>query len=203
MDTGRGLVNTEKKRKQNAILEASACSIARYGMRVQTEEIAKLAGVSKGTLFLYFSSKEDLFHHLHNYLKNDLLLAVATEYPSNKSIERQFRHVWESYLEWAYRANANYRALIQLEMSSRFHKVTYENSLFSAIDYVTSTVNEYDIPRDRRATFLFLCNIMESIAATVLDMTEINPGGLEDFKSLGWITFWGAAVSCITLGDCS
>ena len=201
MNASHEFPNAEKNRKQNAILEASASSIALCGMGVQTEAIAKKAGVSKGTLFLYFSSKEELFCQLHRYLKNDLLFAVATEYPANESVERQLRHIWECYLEWAYRANAKYKALRQLEMSSRFHKISYENSLFSAIDYVTSTVNQYDIPRDQRATFLFLCNIMESIAATVLEMAEINPSGFGDFKSLGWITFWGAAVACITLSE--
>ena len=192
---------TEKERKQNAILDAAASSIALYGMGVPTAEIAKRACVSKGALFLHFSSKDELFRQLHQCLENDLAALLAAEYPADASIERQFRHVWECYIDWAWRAQARHRALRQLEMSSRLRNVSRETALFSAIDGVTSTVNQYHISGDRTATFLFLCNVMESIATTVLDMMATDPGGFDDFKSLGWITFWGAASACITLGD--
>ncbi len=198
MNASHKLAYTERERKRNAILDAAALCVALHGMGAQTEEIARQAGVSKGTLFLYFSSKEDLFIGLHRCLENELVSLIAATYPAHASIERQFRHTWECYFEWSWRSDAKHKALRQLEMSSRFQKSTYGNALFSAINSVASSANQHSIPSNQAAAFLFLCNVMESIVTTVLEMIAINPGGFEELKSLGWITFWGAASACIS-----
>ena len=54
MNASHKLAYTERERKRNAILDAAALCVALHGMGAQTEEIARQAGVSKGTLFLYF-----------------------------------------------------------------------------------------------------------------------------------------------------
>ncbi len=51
-----------KRRKRQKILEAAARAFANEDYhRVKTDQIAAAAGVGKGTLFRYFSSKEELF----------------------------------------------------------------------------------------------------------------------------------------------
>lgn len=48
--------------KRNKILEASVKVFVRKGYyRTQMEDVAREAGVAKGTLYLYFKSKEELF----------------------------------------------------------------------------------------------------------------------------------------------
>ncbi len=48
--------------KEGRILKAATGLFAKYGLRKTTvDEIAKAAGVGKGTIYLFFSTKEDLF----------------------------------------------------------------------------------------------------------------------------------------------
>ena len=48
--------------KERRILETAEKLFARYGLRKTTvEEIAAAADVGKGTVYLFFSSKEELF----------------------------------------------------------------------------------------------------------------------------------------------
>ena len=58
--------HTKHERRKDArpgeLLDAALTLFVEKGFAAtRAEEVAKLAGVSKGTLFLYFSSKEELF----------------------------------------------------------------------------------------------------------------------------------------------
>jgi AcrR family transcriptional regulator len=68
-DTGKpkewGRVQAKKDKKRRAILLASRKEFVRRGFSgARMESIAKAAKVAKGTLFLYFKSKDDLFEAL-------------------------------------------------------------------------------------------------------------------------------------------
>ncbi len=55
----------EKRMRRDMILEASEVVFVEKGLRAATlDEIAEKAEVSKGTIYLYFSSKEDLYFSL-------------------------------------------------------------------------------------------------------------------------------------------
>jgi AcrR family transcriptional regulator len=67
--------------KRHAILDAALDLFRHYGYRrTSMEDIAGAAGVAKGTLYLYFESKEDLFEALARQLSTqvqDALRAAA------------------------------------------------------------------------------------------------------------------------------
>jgi AcrR family transcriptional regulator len=57
-----GVLATERDKKR-AILEAARESFARYGYKATTmDHVAHIANVAKGTIYHFFSSKEELFH---------------------------------------------------------------------------------------------------------------------------------------------
>jgi len=52
----------ERNDKENRIIEAAEALFSRYGLKkTSIEEIAKLAGLGKGTVYLYFRSKEEIY----------------------------------------------------------------------------------------------------------------------------------------------
>jgi TetR/AcrR family transcriptional regulator len=56
----------EKEQKQNAIIDAAEKVIFSKGLEAATmDEIAELAEFSKGTIYLYFKNKEDLYFAIH------------------------------------------------------------------------------------------------------------------------------------------
>jgi TetR/AcrR family fatty acid metabolism transcriptional regulator len=55
----------DKEARRNAILAAAASVFAKFGyQRATIDQIAEAAGVAKGSVYLSFASKEDLFYEL-------------------------------------------------------------------------------------------------------------------------------------------
>lgn len=75
------IVDVEARRSR--LLAAAAAVFARHGYRQATiGQIAKAAGVAKGSVYLAFDSKEDLFFALFEEFTNDVIdteLAPSTE----------------------------------------------------------------------------------------------------------------------------
>ncbi len=86
----------DAKQRQVHILKTAARLMAHYGFDKTTmEDIAREAGVSKGALYLIWSSKDQLFEALLGYEMNRLLddlLARVEDDPQGGRISQQYRH---------------------------------------------------------------------------------------------------------------
>jgi AcrR family transcriptional regulator len=89
-----------KEHKPAAIL-ASALSVFRAeGVNVSTARIASAAGVSNGTLFNYFPTKQGLIDALYVSLKTEMAEAVGF-FDDDDSIKDRMHHVWRKLFAWA------------------------------------------------------------------------------------------------------
>jgi AcrR family transcriptional regulator len=82
------------------ILDAALSVFAEHGIdAARLEEIAARAGVSKGTIYLYFQSKEELFREVVRQRVSPLIANADTAIQSDGSAEEQvrryLRHQWE------------------------------------------------------------------------------------------------------------
>lgn len=93
-------VDTPVKHKPHTILQAATLLFDQEGVGVSTAKVAKAAGVSNGTLFNYFPTKQDLLDALYVGLKQRLTTAIGVIDP-DQPIEGQVRQVWFRWLEWA------------------------------------------------------------------------------------------------------
>jgi TetR/AcrR family transcriptional regulator of autoinduction and epiphytic fitness len=65
MGSVRSITEEEKQERREMILEAARKRFQRFGYSKTTmDEIASDAGISKGTIYLYFENKEDIFNEL-------------------------------------------------------------------------------------------------------------------------------------------
>src|SRR4030095_9470184 len=83
------------------ILEAALHVFGEQGFaRTRLEEVAKRAGVSKGTLYLYFKSKEDLFREM---ARACVSASVAQEEEFVRTFEGSTRELLEQFIRryWA------------------------------------------------------------------------------------------------------
>jgi AcrR family transcriptional regulator len=96
-------MNTLRQRRKEArpqeLLEAALSLFVEKGFAAtRTEEVAQRAGVSKGTLFLYFTSKEDLFkaviHHYLGLQLRDSEQVVAEFQGSTPDLLRHLMQTW-------------------------------------------------------------------------------------------------------------
>lgn len=89
------------KEHQPATILAAALRLFRdEGVSVSTARIAKAAGVSNGTLFNYFPTKQALIDALYISIKSGLAEAVGT-LDDDVPVERRMRQVWDRWFGWA------------------------------------------------------------------------------------------------------
>lgn len=103
--------------RRNAILAAATRVVASEGLGAATAAIAKEAGVSNGSLFLYFETKAVLLNELYVVLKSEMGAAAMTGLPARGEIREQVHHMWTQWLAWATTNPEKRRALAQLEVA--------------------------------------------------------------------------------------
>ena len=117
-----------------AILEAATRIIASQGLTATaTSAIAAQAGVSNGSLFVYFETKASLLNQLYVLLKRDMSEAAFAQLPLSANVRDQLHYMWVQWLAWATSNPDKRRALAQLEVAdditSESHALVRESQL--------------------------------------------------------------------------
>lgn len=104
--------------KRTQIIEASIDLFANNGFwNTPTSRITKHAGVSTGTLFNYFESKDVLIDEVYLQLREEQTAHISANFPSSGSIKTIFEHIWFRYIEWGLQHPVRYRLLQQMKLS--------------------------------------------------------------------------------------
>jgi AcrR family transcriptional regulator len=104
--------------KRTAILEAATRVISTQGLAAAaTSAIAKEAGVSNGSLFVYFGTKTALLNELYVLLKTEMGDAAFASLPTSDPLRDQVGQMWSQWLSWAVINPEKRRALAQLEVA--------------------------------------------------------------------------------------
>jgi AcrR family transcriptional regulator len=111
-------LSPERRREQ--LLEIGARLFAEHPYEdVWIEEVAELAGVSRGLLYHYFPTKRDFYAAVIEAHSAELLR--LTQFDPTLPFESQLRDSLEQYLLYAERNSASYRALHRSMISSDEH----------------------------------------------------------------------------------
>jgi AcrR family transcriptional regulator len=180
--------------KRAAILKAATETVAMLGVSAPTAKIAKGAGVAEGTLFTYFSNKDELLNQLYLELKMDLRDAMMTGYPAAKSLVDRSRHIWDRYIGWGSAHPSKRRTVRQLAVSDR---ITEECKKL-----VGAAFEEFnDMMREcaaggamRHQSPAFATAIMCAIADTTMDFIAREPGEAKRYTKAGFEAFWKAVA---------
>ena len=119
----------EKARRQQEILEAAKEVFFRKGIhRATVDDVAAQAEVSKGTVYLYFQSKESILAHLLleglSILLSQLEAAYAPQEPL--SAEEHLRQLVEAYWQFAQTHPNYFRLLLALDRGRFRERVSAE-----------------------------------------------------------------------------
>jgi AcrR family transcriptional regulator len=86
-----------QKEKHEVILTAAQTLFGHYGYRrTSIDDIAQEAGIAKGTVYLYFKSKDDIFRALSQQLSEQVLSAAEAAVHTNGPIEERLRRMLEA-----------------------------------------------------------------------------------------------------------
>jgi Transcriptional regulator len=87
--------------KKEAILEATIRLINEIGFaNVSMSKIAKIAGVSASTLYIYYDNKEDMFKKVYVDVKKQMLSACIKGIGANESVEQSVKKLCENLLDF-------------------------------------------------------------------------------------------------------
>lgn len=89
------IVQSEIQDKKEAILLSTLELIKDNGFHgTPISMIAKHAGVAAGTIYHYFSSKDEIIIALHHQIKNEMVAAMFNETDLGKGYKQQFFNGW-------------------------------------------------------------------------------------------------------------
>ena len=105
--------------KRAALLDAALELFARDGLqRVSTAAIARKAGVAKGTLFVYFETKEQLLNELYLEIAADYVRAIRAGFDPRSAPGARLRPFWFAFARWYLDHGAAATFMLQCEVSS-------------------------------------------------------------------------------------
>ncbi|WP_417762868.1 TetR/AcrR family transcriptional regulator [Shewanella sp.] len=184
---------SEKKRE--AILTAAAELIATSGTGASTANIAKAAGVAEGTLFTYFTTKDDLLNQLFLEIETDLAQTVMVNYPVTAGSRERIYHIWNQLIDWGVTNPTWRKVLRQLKVSDRITDESWQlsHNLFrESRALVEQAMTEHVAPE--RLSF-YIDTVLIGLADMTIDAIAASPKPQhEHFIQSGFDLYWNGTA---------
>jgi AcrR family transcriptional regulator len=183
-------------------LLAAARVIAVEGLGAATATIAREAGVSNGSLFVYFDTKAALLNELYIALKTDMGAAATAGLPAEGEARALMLHVWTHWLRWAATSPEKRRALAQLDVSDEITAESHRtvSSAFSGIADLLERSRASGPLQD--APLEFVLSLTSAIADATIDAILREPAAAEARSRVAFDAMWrvlaGASVPAAT-----
>lgn len=176
--------------RRNAILAAATRAFASQGLGAPTAAIAKEAGVSNGSLFVYFDTKAALLNELYVVLKTEMAATSLVGLPSGDEPREQMLHVWTRWMRWAMAAPDKRRTLAQLLVSGDITAASHEavNTAFGAMADVLERSRAHGPMRDAPLSFVLM--LTNAIAETTIDTVIREPANAETLTRVAFDAVW-------------
>lgn len=176
--------------KKQALLEAATSAIAQSGIAASTAMIARSAGVAEGTLFRYFSTKDDLLNALYLHLKSDLCQAMLAGLVDTDSPKAFTHGIWNSYIDWGVRNPTGHQAIRRMAVSEKITEETVQQvrAMFPELQKLCQRSVRPVFMSDEFRAFgdaLFL-----SLAETTIEFASREPLRADTLKALGFEAMW-------------
>ncbi|MFJ9379962.1 TetR/AcrR family transcriptional regulator [Streptomyces sp. NPDC101455] len=176
--------------RRKAILSAATRVIATSGLGAATAVIAKEAGVSNGSLFVYFETKAALVNEVYLALKTEMAAAAIIGLPSGREPREQMFHVWTQWMRWATSHPEKRRALAQLgvsdEVTAESHRTAGE--AFSGIAKLFE-LSRTDGPMHDAPLGLVL-SLTNAVAEATIDAMISEPAEAGAHSIVGFEAMW-------------
>ena len=176
--------------KREALLESAVRVIAEDGLAASTAKIAKGADLAEGTMFRYFSSKDQLFNELYVELKAEVYGRLDAEFPHEASLRERARHIWMEYLQWAMERPERRKVSTLLNLSTTITATT-RKQLIAKRGAVSTTMDEVgecgafkDLPPG------FAISAMTAMQEAVMETAAKKPRQKTLLAEHGFEAFW-------------
>jgi AcrR family transcriptional regulator len=109
---------SEGNDKRARILAAAQRLFLLYGVkRTSIDDVALAADIAKGTVYLYYKSKNDLFAAVSERLCSEILVTARETLSTNRPLTERLVEVLDSYIGWLHRLTAQSPHIAELTES--------------------------------------------------------------------------------------
>lgn len=176
--------------RRQAILSAATRVIASQGLSAPTATIAREAGVSNGSLFLYFDTKAVLLNELYVGLKTEMGEAAITGLPADAEPREQILHMWTQWLGWATTNPDKRRALAQLQVADDItadsHQLVSQSArgMAEVLERGRANGPTHDAP------LKFVLTLVNAIADATIDAIIREPAEAQAHSRVAFDAMW-------------
>jgi AcrR family transcriptional regulator len=175
--------------KRKAIMEAAIRVFAERGITdAPTSAISKAAGVSEGSLFTYFKTKEELMNELYLEFRREFGAQVAAM-PRGGDIRTRIRRIWDKYLEMGTAQPERLRVQSRLRASGKLFKEneTPNPAILGLLEAAREAVGGNDL-HDASPEYLLL--VMRTHAETAIEYIAAHPESRDECWEWGFRILW-------------
>lgn len=184
------MARLKSPRLRQSLLQAATDVIAAEGLSATTAAIAKRAGTSSGSLFVYFDTKATLLNELYVGLKTEMAVHATTGVDSCADAREQVHHMWTRWLTWATDEPNKRKALSHLQVSIDITEDSHRR-VFAAYSQFASVLDRSrgDGPL-RDAPLTFVLALTNAMADTTIDAMLADPAAAADRSQDGFGAVW-------------
>ena len=183
------MARLKSEEKYLSILEAAVTTFSAYGIEAPTLKIAKEAGVSEGTLFKYFLTKDMLINNLYTHINKEIISSMVSSHVFSSAKDRM-KFIWDSYVSWGVCNPEKNKVILQLELSRR---VTAETRHDIEVKYkeICGFMDECIIsPQLLKCPDFFSESIIMSIIDATIKCIIVNPENNQMYREAGFNVMW-------------
>lgn len=196
------VMNRRKLRQKNhavQILEAGEKLFAKKGFYPATmEEVARAAGLAKGTIYLHFDDKRDLFFSIIEKKLDILLEKIENEMRKDKLISQRIKLAIGIHLKFL-EENRDFFKIMQalpeslkqeMERKLKGRVIEKQSRYVEILDHlIRKGIRNQEIKSlDSRKLAVILVGMMHSL--TIYWISHKEKGSLSQDDSLVWQVFW-------------
>ena len=176
--------------KRAALMSAAVRVIASQGLSAPTAMIAKEAGVSNGSLFTYFETKDDLLNQLYMDLKAEMAVAALAELPAESGARDQMSHLWSGWLRWATSCPDKRRTLAQLDVADEITPTSRRAASQAMAGIARLVKQSHENGPMRDVPLALVVVLMSALADATIDFMIRDSANADEHGRSGFKALW-------------
>jgi AcrR family transcriptional regulator len=150
------------------IIQEAASEFARLGFdQANINTIAELAGIGKGTIYLYFENKRELFLAMLRYIAQDHIASIRAALAAEGTLQQRLERLFRAFAQLAEQENDSFN--VYMSALYGVNRAFQEEATRLLRDYIAVIALMLE---ESRARGEIRCQNVEATALMVLSLTE-------------------------------
>lgn len=182
------------KDKKQLLINAAVRRFCEDGLGASTASVAKEAGVSNGTLFNYFATKQELIDEVYLALKTQMADQILSKISEEDDFKTIFYLIGSAFIRWALASPLNHKAVMLLKNSQMLspHVVEKVEMRFASVFAASEKAIKDKVVKDMSLELLgeiYMANI-DSAISYLSKKDDLSDGEITEIIDCVFDAFW-------------